>query len=46
MIARLRPRGPLRVVLLTVWYLAILVALVLVHVSPDAKASGFVYQAF
>jgi hypothetical protein len=35
-----------RVVLLTLYYLGIIVGLALVHVGPDYKSAPFVYQAF
>jgi len=41
-----RTPGRTRVVLLTLYYLAIVAGLVLVRITPDEKAVAFVYQAF
>ena len=35
-----------RVLRLTLYYLAILAALLLAHLTPDSRATPFVYQAF
>ena len=35
-----------RVLRLTAYYLAILAALLLAHLTPDYRATPFVYQAF
>ena len=35
-----------RVLRLTLYYFAILAALLLVHLTPDYRATPFVYQAF
>jgi hypothetical protein len=39
-------RRPVRIALLTLYYLAVIGGLVLVRVTPDYRATGFVYQAF
>ena len=35
-----------RVILLTLYYLGIIVGLVLTHLDPDYRSMAFVYQAF
>jgi hypothetical protein len=35
-----------RVLVLTIYYLAIIAGLVLAHLNPDNRATPFVYQAF
>ena len=38
--------GVRRRVALTLYYLAIIVGLVLVHLTPESQATRFIYQAF
>ena len=37
---------PSRVLRLTLYYLAILAGLLIVHLMPDYRATPFIYQAF
>jgi hypothetical protein len=43
---RLRGSSTARVVGLTLYYLAIMGGVFLLHVTPDSKATPFIYQAF
>jgi hypothetical protein len=42
----LRPSPTARIVVLTLYYLAIILGVILVRLSPDYAAIPFVYQAF